>query len=206
MQNYEKLRLIPPKCIIFVSMKANGHNMQPIFLVGFMCSGKSTLGVELARQMNLRFIDLDDYIEQRQGATIVELFARIGEARFREIETEALREVSRLHDVVISCGGGTPCHGSNMALMNRLGTTVWLTTGTERIVSRLCLPEHRVKRPATADLTDEQITQMVHDTLSKREPYYSQAQLKFDSTRIETAEETIETAAQLKELLLAVGR
>ncbi len=166
-----------------------------------MCSGKTTLGRELAARMHLRFLDLDEFIENETGHTINELFARVGEARFRLMETEALRRVAGMTDVVISCGGGTPCHSDNMELMNEKGTTVWLWTSPERIISRLQMPVHRVKRPATAGLTDEEIAQMVHRSLEQRTGFYAMARLKFDSTRIETAEETVETAAELAQIL-----
>lgn len=179
----------------------NTEEMKPVFLTGYMCSGKTTLGRELAAQMGLRFLDLDEYIESETGHTINELFARVGEARFRQMETEALRRVAGMTDVVISCGGGTPCHSGNMELMNQLGTTVWLWTSPERIIARLQMPEHRVKRPATAGLSDEEIAGMVHRSLEQRTAHYAKAKLKFDSTRIETAEETVATAAELAEIL-----
>ena len=138
--------------------------MKPVFLIGYMGCGKTTLGVVLARQMGLRFIDLDDYIEQRQGATINEIFATSGEARFRELETEALNDIADMADVIIACGGGTPCHGDNMALMNRVGTTVWLTTSPERITARLLLPEQKSKRPKVAYLPDSEVLPICSST------------------------------------------
>ena len=92
--------------------------MKPVFLIGYMGCGKTTLGEVLARQMGLLFIDLDEYIERKQGATIVEIFDKMGEKRFRELETAALCDVAAMSDVIVGCGGGTPCHGDNMALMN----------------------------------------------------------------------------------------
>ena len=88
-----------------------------------------------------------------------------------------------------------------MELMNAHGITVWLTTSEERLIARLCLPEHRAKRPQIASLTDDEIAEYVHDTIAHRAPYYAQAQLQFDATRIETAEETEETAQEFAELL-----
>lgn len=177
--------------------------MKPIFLVGYMCSGKSTLGPEVARLLGREFIDLDDYIEAQQGCTIVDLFARVGEAKFRVIETAALHEVATRDNAVISCGGGTPCHSGNMDYINEHGTSVWLHTSAERIIARLCLPEHRSKRPATATLTNEQIAAMVNSTIDSRQPFYSMAHISFDSTHIETAEETVDTAILLAHILLA---
>ena len=162
-----------------------------------MGCGKTTLGEVLARQMGLRFIDLDEFIEARQGMTIPQIFDQMGEARFRELETEALSEVAVTQDVIVGCGGGTPCHGGNMDLMNQAGTTVWLTTSPERITARLLLPEEKCKRPKILHLPDEEVLPLVKAELQARAPIYGQAQLQFDSTDIETAQETEVTARRL---------
>ena len=183
--------------------------MKPVFLIGYMGCGKTTLGEELARQMHCRFIDLDAFIEARQGMTVVEIFDEMGENRFRELETEALREVAAMPDVIVACGGGTPCHGDNMALMNQAGTTVWLTTTPERITSRLLLPEEKSKRPKINTLPDKHIVDryfeavlpLVEKELQARTPHYQQCQLHFDSTDIETAPATRRTARRLTTLL-----
>ena len=171
--------------------------MTPTFLIGYMGCGKTTLGEELARQMGLRYIDLDDYIEDRQGMTITDIFQEMGEGHFRELEVNALRDVAAMTDVIVGCGGGTPCHGDNMALMNRSGVTVWLTTSPERITARLLLPDQKAKRPKVANLPDEAVLSLVEKELEARTPYYAQAQLQFDSTDIETAQETEVTARRL---------
>ena len=171
--------------------------MRPVFLIGYMGCGKTTLGEVLARQMELRFIDLDEFIEARQGMTIPQIFDQMGEQRFRELETEALREVAALTDIIVGCGGGTPCHGGNMTLMNQVGITVWLTTSPERITARLLLPEQKSKRPKVLHLPDEEVLPLVKAELLARAPIYGQAQLEFDSTDIETAQETEVTARRL---------
>ena len=79
--------------------------MKPVFLIGYMGCGKTTLGEALARQMGLRFIDLDEWIETRQGMTIVKIFDEQGEGPFRKLEEDALREVASMTDVIVSCGG-----------------------------------------------------------------------------------------------------
>lgn len=175
--------------------------MKPVFLIGYMGCGKTTLGEVLARQMGVPFIDLDEYIERQQGMTIVEIFASEGEERFRQLETAALGEVAAMDGVIIACGGGTPCHGNNMTLMNEMGVTVWLTTSPERITARLLLPEQRVKRPKFNDLLDEAFLPLVQRELERRSPYYNQASLQFDSTDIETAPATVRTARRLATLL-----
>ena len=82
--------------------------MKPIFLIGFMGSGKTTLGRALEETTSMRFIDLDDYIEERIGMSISEYFTHAGEDGFRRAERDALREIADGEDVVIACGGGTP--------------------------------------------------------------------------------------------------
>lgn len=176
--------------------------MKPVFLIGYMGCGKTTMGEVLARQMGLPYVDLDEYIERQQGQTIIELFAGVGELRFREIESAALREVAMMTDVIVGCGGGTPCHNDNMSLMNDTGITVWLVTSAERITARLLLPEHKSKRPKIAELPDDEVFPLVERELKDREPYYSQAQLQFDSTDIETGPATERTARRLAALLV----
>ena len=173
-----------------------------IFLVGYMGCGKTTLGVELARELGMPFIDLDDYIEERCEATIKEIYSLVGEARFRDIERQALTEVAHTPEAaIVACGGGTPCHSGNMELMNSRGLTIWLTTSAQRIAARLCLPEHKSKRPLIANLDDAEVLDYVTASLAEREPYYALAQLRFDSTDIETADETRITAHRLAQLL-----
>lgn len=175
--------------------------MKPVFLIGYMGCGKTTLGEVLARQMQLRFIDLDEYIEARSGKSVVEIFDEMGENRFRELETAALQEVASMTDVIVSCGGGTPCHGDNMALMNASGVTIWLTTSPERITARLLLPEQKCKRPKINTLLPSEVLPLVQKELLSRSVHYARAQMQFDSTDIETAEATERTAYRLAQQL-----
>jgi shikimate kinase len=98
----------------------------PIFLVGFMGCGKTTVGEALARMLNRSFIDLDRLIEARANETIADLIARDGEARFRELETSMLREVAGSASVVVSLGGGAFTREINRELIEGLGLSVWL--------------------------------------------------------------------------------
>ena len=87
----------------------------PIFLIGYMAAGKTTLGRYAAREMRRDFIDLDKYIEARYRKSIADIFASDGEMRFREIERNMLHEVAEFDDVLVATGGGTPCFFDNMA-------------------------------------------------------------------------------------------
>lgn len=147
--------------------------MRPIFLIGFMGSGKSTLGRALAEATGLDFIDLDTYIERRFHANIREIFAREGEAGFRELERRMLEEVSQFQDVIIACGGGTPCFFDNIHTMNRSGQTVFLEASHSRLLERL--KAGRRRRPLIAAMTDDELSAYITDALNRRMPHYSQA-------------------------------
>jgi shikimate kinase len=88
-----------------------------VYIIGFMGSGKTTTGKKLASMLGWSFIDMDKKIEEYTGKKITELFSNYGEEYFRNIESEVLRKLKSETDVVISTGGGTPCHGSNMDFM-----------------------------------------------------------------------------------------
>ncbi len=148
-----------------------------------MGCGKSTLGKALAQRCDIEFIDLDVYIETRTGKKIREIFADEGEAAFRELEREMLLEVSEKANVLVACGGGTPCFGDNMSLMNSRGITVLLQTSHERLFERLKRGRH--KRPLIAALTDEQLDVFIEEQLEKRMPHYSKSAEIFDSTLLE---------------------
>lgn len=177
--------------------------MQTVFLIGHMGCGKTTLGSALAACLQVAFIDLDEYIEEKCEMTMNRIFETLGERHFREMECQALHEVAGSH-AVVACGGGTPCFGDNMQFMNHHGLTIWLTTSAERIAARLALPLEKSKRPLMLPLDDEEILDYVKSKLRERQPCYSQAQLTFDSTRIETAEETAVTARRLAHQLRSI--
>ncbi|MDE6074645.1 MAG: shikimate kinase, partial [Muribaculaceae bacterium] len=88
--------------------------MKPVFLIGFMGSGKTTLCNALTARTGLRSVDLDDFIENEAGMSIKEFFARYGEAEFRRLESESLARAAASGYDIIACGGGTPCFNNNM--------------------------------------------------------------------------------------------
>ncbi|MBD5362110.1 MAG: shikimate kinase [Bacteroides sp.] len=168
--------------------------MKPVFLIGYMGCGKSTLGRALQKNHGLDFIDLDQFIENRFHASITELFATRGEEGFRRIEAAMLDEVSQLSDVVIACGGGTPCFFNNMDLMNERGLTVWLTTPLPWLFERL--QRNRSKRPILAGKTDDELMGFITKALEERKPYYSRAQAQFCATLLEDKSQITITAAE----------
>lgn len=175
--------------------------MKPVFLIGYMGCGKTTLGTALAKELRIPFIDLDECIEQVSGMTIPQIFDEMGEAQFRQIEATTLRDVAAMTDTIVGCGGGTPCHCDNMAFMNQAGTTVWLTTSPEVLAARLLQPEQKDKRPKICTLPNEAVLPFVMRELEERTPFYAQAQLHFDATDIETAVATSRTARHLADIL-----
>lgn len=149
--------------------------MKPLFLVGYMGCGKSTIGRKLSRALHLSFVDTDNCIEEREGATVFDIFHYEGEERFREIEREVLEEVIRREEAsVVSTGGGLPAWGDNMERMNEVGRTVYLKRSAENIASRLS-PYGRQKRPRLRGLSDEELVLFMRDDMAKRDPFYSRA-------------------------------
>lgn len=163
----------------------------PIFLIGYMGCGKSTLGRALAQYTDLQFVDLDTHIERRFQANVRDIFAIQGEPRFREIEHRMLSEVADFENVVIACGGGTPCFYNNMEIINTHGTSFWLQASEQILLRRLTRGRH--KRPLMAGKTDEQILQTIRQGLVQRHPYYSQAHHTFCTDELETIQEIRDT-------------
>lgn len=149
--------------------------MGKLFLVGYMGCGKSTIGRKLARALGNRFVDTDSLVEEREGATVYDIFRYEGEERFRQIEREVLEEViAEESDVVISTGGGLPAWGDNMTRMNEVGRTIYLKRSAENIASRLS-PYGRQKRPRLRGLSDEELVAFMREDMARRKPCYSQA-------------------------------
>ncbi len=148
----------------------------PIFLIGFMGSGKSTLGSWLAARLNVDFVDLDWLVEACEGMPIPLIFAQRGEEAFRVAERRALLDFCQQgRRVVVSTGGGAPCYRDNLLHMQRAGTTVYLRLAAEELAYRL--REVRPERPLLAGVLPEALAGHVGTMLAAREPYYSQADL-----------------------------
>lgn len=168
--------------------------MKPIFLIGYMGSGKTTLGRALSRATGMQFIDLDEYIENRYHMSISDIFSRHGEAGFRQREQTMLTEVADFEDVIIACGGGTPCFYDNMELMNRRGTTVLLEASHARLSERLSAA--RSKRPLIAAMTDGELDEYIRSALSSRMPHYGKALHRFCSDRLDDQAQIAESVKQ----------
>ena len=142
--------------------------MKRVFLLGYMGTGKTTLGKIISQQMNLTFIDLDAYIENRHHKTINEIFAEFGESGFRKLERMALEEVSEFENIIIATGGGTPCFFDNMEYMNNKGITVYLMTNNDVLFERLKIASQN--RPIIKDKTDDELKDFIKTNIEKRHP------------------------------------
>ena len=144
-----------------------------IFLIGFMGSGKSTTGKQLAKRLGYTFIDTDNLITERLGMSVNEIFNQLGENTFRENESRLLNELILKNNLVISTGGGLPCHGDNMDLMNLNGQSVYLKVSSAALHGRLS--SRKDKRPLIKDLSDVELMAFIENKLSEREEYYTRA-------------------------------
>lgn len=173
---------------------------KPIFLIGYMCSGKTTLGRALERALGIPYIDLDEMIELEQGMTVGEIFANHGEEAFRAMESDALSRVAAMTGIIVGCGGGTPCRQANMELMNRCGTTVLLRPSRERLLARL--RRYRSTRPLIATLSDSEIEATMKRGLEEREKFYQAAAMEFDSSYLESDQEIASTVKEFKSTII----
>ena len=170
-----------------------------IFLTGYMGAGKTTLGKAFARKLNLPFVDLDWYMEERFHKTVGELFVERGEAGFRELEKNMLHEVGAFEDVVISTGGGAPCFFDNMEFMNRTGKTVFLDVHPDVLFRRLRVAKQQ--RPILQGKQDDELKEFIIRALEKRTPFYSQAQYVFNADELEDRSQIEKSVEKLRDLL-----
>ena len=148
-----------------------------IVLLGYMASGKSTIGREISKKLDMKFIDLDDYISKREKRSISEIFKVKGEIYFRRIESLYLSEILNSKDnFILSLGGGTPCYSNNMDLiMNSEAVSIYIKAGIKTLVSRLTAEKN--KRPLVAELEDDKLVEFVAKHLFERRFFYEQASM-----------------------------
>jgi len=152
--------------------------MMRIFLIGFMGSGKTTIGKILAQRLDWSFVDMDVFIEKKYFKTIAQLFDEKGENGFREIEHQALLEVAEFEHTVISTGGGTPFFFNNMEIMTTKGLCIYLQLSVDELAIRL--QSAKIERPLIREKTAEELYDYIVKTLHKREPFYKKASLSID--------------------------
>ena len=153
-----------------------------------MGCGKSTLGRKLSKVTNFRFVDMDSEIEQREGASVSDIFKFAGEEYFRRAERTLIEELAETEgDMIISTGGGAPTWTDNMEYMNRKGECVYLRRTAQQIASRLS-PNGRQKRPKLRGLNDEELVAFMTQNMAEREPFYMQARHIVDCAERSDAE------------------
>jgi shikimate kinase len=151
-----------------------------IFLIGFMGSGKSTVGERLAALEQLSFADLDQLIEKKEQKKISEIFSISGEQHFRILEEQMLNEwISQNQSGILACGGGTPCFGENMEKMRQNGITVYLEVDEENLAKRLHYD--RESRPLLKNLSPDELLHDISKRLQSRLPFYRKAQISVNA-------------------------
>ena len=144
-----------------------------VILIGFMGAGKTTVGKALGKALGVTFYDLDWYIETRMRKTVKQIFDEQGEEGFRKIEYNMLHEVAEFENVVISCGGGTPCFYDNMDYLNQQGDTIYLKASPEVLYKHLKMAKG--VRPLLLNKTPEEVQVYIREELSRREQFYGKA-------------------------------
>jgi len=163
-----------------------------IFLIGFMGSGKTHWGKQLASQMRIPFYDLDEVISAKEEKTVTQIFAECGEEAFRKKEKQALEQlIDEQPSMVLSTGGGTPCFFNNIETMKKYGVVVWLNTHIEILVQRLL--QEKESRPLIRNIGDDQLKTFIIRKLNERRMYYEQADVILDNENSISVTEFIQT-------------
>lgn len=144
-----------------------------LILIGFMGSGKTTLGRKLAKKLNYQFIDTDTLIEEQEQLSISQIFDQKGESYFRAVETKLLDSLENHENTIISVGGGLPCFEKNMEKLKQLGTVIYLERPAKELYQRILT--NIQQRPLLANKTESELLNYIEKTLQDRDVYYRQA-------------------------------
>jgi shikimate kinase len=159
---------IPRKIVAFKSIRMR------YFLIGYKSSGKTTLGKQLATKLKMRFIDMDHYMEERENKSIPEIYTELGDDKFRVLESEVLKEIVKTDNVVVSTGGGTPCHFNNMDIMRDNGEVIYIKVDDDILIERLKTAVSK-NRPIVKNKSEQELKEYVSNLRKKREHFYDQA-------------------------------
>ena len=168
---------------------------EPIFLTGFMGTGKSKIGFLLSCFLRRDFVDTDQLIEKRAGQTIPEIFASKGEAVFRQVEHQCVAEAAECRNAVIALGGGAITQECNCEVIRQTGVLVCLQASPETIFERV---NRKEDRPLLAGLSAEERLEKIRHLLAERAPFYERADITIQSNNEQTPETVV---SQLVELL-----
>jgi len=163
-----------------------------IILVGYMGSGKSTIAHKLSEVLNLKMIDLDEYIVEKEGVNIPEIFKKKGEIYFRKLETKALEEIIQSEkNYVLSVGGGTPCYGKNIELIIKNGISFYLKASIQTLNARLL--KEKNSRPLIKNIQDQDLLEFIAKHLFERNPIYEKTShtIKIDGKDVQEIVEEI---------------
>ena len=158
-----------------------GNNKRNIYLVGFMGTGKTTIGRELGRSMGRKFQDVDIELERRLAMSVNEIFAAHGEEYFRQKEEELALELAATTNRVIAAGGGTILNPRVFEAFQGSGTLICLYTRREDLVGRL---QRTDKRPVLHSETPEEVAQKVERLLEERKDVYGRVRIRIDTTNL----------------------
>ena len=173
--------------------------MKSIIIIGYMGAGKTTVGKALAKELGVMFYDLDWYIESRMRKTVKQIFDEIGEEGFRKIERNMLHEVAEFENVVVSCGGGTPCFFDNMDYMNQLGVWIYLKASPETLHTHLKMGKG--VRPLLLNKTPEEVEIFIREQLKLREPFYNKAKHIIDINVMDDFDKINGMVQQIRKML-----
>ena len=173
--------------------------MRRIILVGYMGSGKTTVGKALSKETGMMIYDLDWYIESRMRKSVSQIFAERGEEGFRKIEYNMLHEVAEFEDVIISCGGGTPCFFDNMDYLNQQGDVVYLKATPETLYKHLLMA--KIERPLLKGKSSEELIAYITEHLKERSPFYEKARYILDVNVLDEYDKIQSSVASLRAML-----
>lgn len=173
--------------------------MTRIIIIGYMGSGKTTVGKALAKELGIPFYDLDWYIETRMRKSVKQIFDERGEEGFRKIEYNMLHEVAEFENVIISCGGGTPCFFDNMEYLNQQGDTIYLKATPDVLHRHLQMGKG--VRPLLLNKSQDEIRQYIGEQLAEREKFYTKAKNILDVNLMDNFEKIAITVAEIRKIL-----
>ena len=158
-----------------------------LYLIGYMATGKSTIGRKVAKRTELPFLDTDKMLEEAEGAECADIMTYAGEEYFRTAERKALEQTAEVENAVVSTGGGLPVWGDNQKWIAEHGVSVYLKRTPEQIISRLS-PYGRQKRPKIRGLNDDELLAFMQTHLAEREPVYMKADIVIDCSQMDDYE------------------